>query len=250
MAIYIWSNEISWIYYWDTNWTPDPTRTLLYLKFNNNLNDDSWNNVSVTWAWIGYGTIGNNHYVEMTGTASWTYIKPTATVWNVIGTWDFAISFWINPVASTYSGNWQWALVFWDWNDNTTNRPWIYIQFHYYNTSSSKNKVAFRLPSTSYNRDYYLTTSATELDWTWHHIVMTRSGSTVNCYLDGWVDSVSFSSSSNINADNFFILNRSTYSWHAWTTTWAKMSEVIYEKVYWTAEEVQQYYNNTKSNYI
>lgn len=246
MAICIWSNEISWIYYWDTNWTPDPTRTLLYLKFNNNLNDDSWNNVSVTWAWIWYGTIGNNHYVEMTSSGSGCSITPPPSIANVIWTWDYTVSFWIYSVPSTYYSTWEWAMAFGVWYDWANPRPWIYLFIHQKINSGTDKINAMEAELV----DHPFTTSASTLNNSWHNIVITRDSWVVKGYLDGVQEMSATQTRSFNNCDTFFILNRSNFSWQQWKQTWAKMSEVIFEKVKRTSDDVNSYYNNTKSNYI
>ena len=239
-------------------WKPDPNRTLLYLKFDSNTNDSSWNNVSVSSAGVWYWTIWNKKYVEMTWTSSTTYIKPEQTLENQIGPWDFTVSFFIKPVSTnSWTTNGNWALPFWFWYDQSQPYEWIQIQFNYYGIAYSSpsipaisNKVIIRTWSLNYSKPYIVfDTNFSDLVWSWHHILVTRINWVVYCYLDWWVEKKTFNYNGSFNCNRFYILNRDNYTWQAWSSAWARMSEVIFEKVWWTQQEVSNYYNQIKSNY-
>ena len=218
-----------------SGWQPDPTRTILYLKFNNNLDDSSGNWVVVSWAWLGYWTTGNNHYAEMTGSWSQTYITPPISLWNQIWTGDFCVSLWGYPVTTT-----RWASCFFmAWNQNWwVPRPWIYINYG----------VDDGYPAMRLHTDEWKFTSNMPANQ-WMHMCFTRINWVVSWYINSqslW----SFNSTRNITGvDNFFILNRNTDSYQQRSQAWARVSEVIFEKAGWDNNDVSKYYNQTKSNY-
>lgn len=232
----LWEHELKNAYIGEyKEWKPW-ANTLLYLKFENNLNDSSWNNVSVSWAWISYGTIWDKYYVERTGSWDGTYIQPTASIWNVIGTWDFCVSFYGYPIPNTSTTYW-WSCFFMNWYDGSNPFPWIYIEYWTgtWYPRMWTNVENYDNPSLSANQ--------------WHHFCMTRRSGTIYCYIDGELKWTVASTRNLNNMDKFFLLNRSSFNWHARPTTWARMSEVIYEKQWWEETEIQTYYNQTKANY-
>lgn len=206
--------------------------TLLYLKFNNNLNDDSGNNVSVTGAWIWYGAIWDNHYAEMTGAWSWTYITPPASLWSQIWTWDFAVSMWFYPVTTSRWG----SCLFMCWNQAVWTYVWIHMN---YGNDTGKP----RFSTTESNIDVNMPANQRM------YVCFTRVNWVASWYIN-WELKGAYNSTINItNTDNFFILNRNTDQYQQWSQAWAKVSEAIFEKRWWTAADVVNYYNNTKANY-
>jgi len=232
--IYIGTNQVR-----PPTWKPDASRTLLYMKFNNNLNDDSGNNHTVTGTWFGYGVIGNNHYVEKTSTSSsWTYINPSpASMNSAIGSGDFTVSlFFFNKTHNSA------AMLFWNWKNSRSPYHWIYI------LAGGDEDISMYTTNNDFHHNSQMIASFEN----WHHLVFTRISWVCYRYID-WKLIDSFSNSVNFNTsqwDTFFLLNRSTYSWHSWgDITWWKISEVIYEKIWWTDQEIQYYFNQAKWNY-
>lgn len=229
--IYIGTNQVRPPYKRE----PDATRTMLYLKFENNTNDSSGNNVSVSSAWVGYGTVGNLHYVERTWSASWTYIKPTQTLLQAIWTWDFAVSFRIYWVSKGSSPTW----VFVNEYDSSSPRKWLYCYADGTNIGSAIDGNFSNLILTPYSLR------------TWTHYVSTRVSGVNYLYLNGelkWTNT-NTQDLSNPWVNKFVILNRNDYTAQAWGEAWARMSEVICEKVWWSADQVSKYYNSTKDNF-
>ena len=237
--IYIWANKVRpvtpapW-------WQPDPSRTLLYLKFNNNLNDDSGNNRTVTGNWFGYWVIGNNYYVEKTATSySSTYINPSPASMNtVIGSGDFTVSlFFFNKTHTSSS-----PMLFWEWQNSNPPFHWIYIL-------ANGDETIWMYTT---NNDFHANPQMVASFESWHHLVFTRISWVCYRYID-WAFIDSYSNSIDFNTypwDTFFLLNRSTYSWHSWANvTWWKISEVIFEKVWWSNDEVATYFSQQKANY-
>lgn len=242
--IFVGDTSISKVFLWDTQvrpsytpwpWQPDPTRTMLYLKFNNNLADSSGNWVVVSWAWISYWTIGDNHYAEMTGGWSQTYITPPVSVWNQIWMGDFCVSLRWYPVTTT-----RWSSCFFmAWNQGWwAPRPWIFINYG----------ADDGYPAMRFHTDEWKFTSNMPANQ-WIHMCFTRVSWEVSWYIN-WQLLWSFISNRNISGiDNFFILNRNTDSYQQRSQMWAKVSEVILEKAGRSNDDVSNYYDQTKSNY-
>lgn len=220
--------------------TPDTSRTLLYLKFENNLNDSSGNGVTSTSQWISFWQLTTWYkywYAYISANSNYdAKLQPAVSTGRAIGTWDFTISFWwYAPTFSNYGG-----MFFGNWYDGSTPRPWpkiIYSWDDYISTETDANTYSNNSYSTSKN--------------TWYHYCLTRRSWTATFYLN-WTSKRSFSSSASLaNVDTFWLLQRPTWNdWTSWNgSTWARMSEVIYEKVWRTASEVSTYYEATKSTF-
>lgn len=216
-------------------WEPDASRTLLYLKLENNVNDSSWNNVSVSSSGISYSTAGDKYYAELTSTTG--YIRPTATLAQQIWTWDFTVSFFMYLVSNS---TWEASWMFWDWYDSWSPRPWICIRYNV------EGKISWMDDGNGTNQ-FSIACSQN----TWHYQTYVRKNWVCYCYLDGayvWQHNHTINLA-NPWVNKFYILNRSDYSPQRWTSTWARISEVIFENVAWSANDVQNYYNSIKSNY-
>ncbi len=231
-------------------WTPDASRTMLYLKFENNLTDSSWNNQSVSWAWIWYWTIGNKYYVERTWSASWTYIEPPQTLMQSIGSWDFTVSFWLWWVNSS---SWVWLFV--NEYDSTSPWYWLYIRCYWnYEWDTTKNVINFwncgRFGSEAPSDNVFFNSWPID-KYSWNYVTCVRRDWIIYWYVNWqeiWHETLT-RSFANPWVSKFKILNRNDYTAQAWAEAWARMSEVILEKVWWSAEKCVWYFNSTKSNY-
>lgn len=215
---------------------PDASRTLLYLKLENNVTDSSWNNVSVSSSWISYSTAGDKYYAELTSTSG--YIKPTATLAQQIGTWDYTVSCYFTAVNQYNKSEASW--IFWDWYDSWSPRPWICVRY------SRGGEIWWK--ENGSGGTSFLTACSQN---TWHYQAYVRKNWVCYCYLDGvyvWQHSNSVNLASPW-VNKFYILNRSDYSAQRWASTWPRISEVIFENVAWTQQQVTDYYNLTKWNY-
>jgi len=235
--------KLTWMYIWTNKvrpsvtppWQPDASRTLLYLQLNNNVDDSSWNSVSVSSSEINYGTAWNNHYAQLTST-SWS-IQPTATIWQQIGTWDFTVSFFFYGVDTSW-GDMAW--LFGNWDNSNNPRPWICIRFGW----GDGNYILWA-DDWNWNHQYYMLCPINM----WHHQVYIRKNGVCSCYLDwqyvwGHTSTIDLASPW-VNV--FYILNRDLTQ--SWRNTWARISEVIFEKVAWTEDDITWYFNYQKWNY-
>lgn len=226
---------INLIYNAPRSWKPNASRTLLYLKFNNNLNDDSGNSASVSGAWLWYWTVWEKHYAEMTVAWSWTYITPSTSLWNQIWTGDFTVSLWGYPVTTT---RWE-SCFFMAWYQNWWSPyPWLWI---WYGTD-------YGYPYMWFNTTEWSITANMPANQRMH-MCFTRVNWVVSWYINGEKKGTYNSTRNITNIDNFYILNRSTNSYQQRSQTWARVSEVIFEKVWWSDEDVTKYVNSVKVNY-
>lgn len=246
MTIYEHTLKNDYIWEYTYNWTPDASRTMLYLKFENNLTDSSWNNQSVSWAWIGYWTTGNKYYVERTGTASWTYINPPQTLMQGIWSWDFTVSFFLRWV------NWWWDATWIFVNEYDSSSPWYGFYIRWFSWTGEPTWLGFVNTGWGSPSDVVGISSWNILyRRTWYHVCCTRISWVVYLYIN-WQEvwhATMTRSFANPWVSKFRILNRNDYTSQAWGEAWTRMSEVILEKVWWTAEQVLWYYNWIKSNY-
>ena len=235
-------NMIYWATWWGGGgWTPDATRTIFYYDFedsNNRLKDSSGNNNNATWTTaITYTTVGTQTVVE----ATW---KPNGVSinWNCgssIGTWDFTISFRVYPKA------WNLAYIF---NMSDSNYVfWPQVWFDDVNTLWQWKKRVYNL---KWGEERHSWSATAGYYNSWHHIVFTRSSWSVVVYLDNnidatWTDTTtSFPSSWWIG----FLLGRTNSSWQCFNS-WAMGDKYILENVAWSAQNVSDYFNQTKWDY-
>lgn len=244
MTKYIDKYYLNWTEYkikfwWWGWWTPDPSRTIFYYDFEDSsdrLKDTSWNNNNATWSgditytevWWQYVALANPYGRIIVNTA----------VWGSIWTWDFAISFWMYFI----SPGWTTPMIFWiSSNDYPYAWPNIFFDVGW--------KILYRMNAT--DQQYWTASTSSLYSW-WHHIVMTRNNWEVICYCDGnvdasWTDTIStFPTQTN---QTWWIIGRASWSWQHWNNAWAMWDKFILEKVWWSATDVTNYYNSTKSIY-
>lgn len=215
--IYQWSNLVR------PKWKPW-SNTIAYYKFDWNLNDSSGNNRNLSWGNV------------------WTFW--TASWW-----WTYAIfnqSAYINKLDSIpFNSNWYTVSMWYNYNQNTTSQR---IAMDYANGNTYFPRLRQDSDGKTYiwvswfNTDYILNSV-----WAWHNIVITVVGNSITLYID-WI-SVKTGTSSSINTNYSLILGRD-YN-QTWTTYTSRnyLGETILESVWWSAQEIADYYNLTKSNY-
>lgn len=224
--------------------------TIAYYDFEQNLDDSSGNGYNATGTNIWYEQVWWQYVI--TNTATKPNINIPASIWAIIGAGDFAVSFWLYPVnpwsTSTQRGNKNCIpMIFGIRNDNSSPRTWPNIFYDPLWHDWQWSKFIFR---TSGNNATYLWNNVSSLYNSRHHIVMTRINGTVYCYLDAsllwtftWTDDFS-------SATEWRIFSRGETNWQQFfSNTWAKADKYIIEKAWWTAQEVADYYNQTKSTY-
>ena len=219
-------------------WTPN-ANTIAYRPLESNANDIVWGYNWTNVSWISYDTL-----------ASWKKVaKATTTTANIAISWaildriwsnDFTISCWVYltwvntmwyNITSLFlviknSSPYPWPQIFLSNNSNWWS--WIYFAPQWVSWVSS---------NTSYDNVINR----------WINIVYTRSSWVCKWYINAVQETTQ---NSNIS-----------YSWWTWwflfarwdsnqqLLTWSMGSEYILELKWWTAQEILNYYNKTKSNY-
>lgn len=215
-------------------YTPN-ANTLLYLPFNWDLSNSQWK--SITWTWISYESTGINKSVNLTSTSgsiTWPW-NLMSSVW----TGDYAVSLRVKPT------NWGNPLVFGNWYEGWT-YPWVWLYFIFWTAFSVTNKV---LASFEGSNKIASTMDATTLVWSWHNIVVTRRSWINYLYIDNVLQWQISWWTSLANSNYLIILNR-WGTWQSWTNTWALMDELVVEKAWWSVNDISNYYNLTKSNFL
>ena len=201
--------------------------TLCYYPFDTDYSDQSWNGYNLTnrWATTIWTKWGVDCAVFIKDSNSWLYT--TSVPFNTIST-SMTFNFWMYvDQFNTGENN-----VFWIWNANAGGCIILwYLQ-----------------PINIWHRWYNdIATSTTSTLSTWQNMVVTQDSSWTKIYLD-WnqIGSSSYYATLSGNQFNVWYFNGSSalnrkYIW------W--MSNLILESKTWTAQEVADYYNQTKSLY-
>ena len=206
-------------------WWKPWANTIAYYKFDWNLNDSSGNNHN-----LGSALYGTFNYTTTTQWAKYVYCSSAA---------------YPSPISLPYK------------SDGYTINMW-------WKGQTGSNVILDFQPATSgvnyWNRIIYK--SATSLSYvisrsdvtvpdltTWKNICIVNSSNVSYLYINN-----SLITSQNLNSYNmnipYFWFNRAGYAWSPQNTSWAmSMSELIIEDKARTAQEIADYYNQTKSNY-
>ena len=251
MNVYLYQNNtekiLKNIYIGEYGWKPGEN-TLFYYEFENNFNDSSgkWNNITTT-SWVWYTTQWWQYVANLTDGTGYIRIP---SIQNSIGTWDFTVSFRLYPKQPWYYSWNSYPMIFWMTVDISP-YPWPNIFFDPFSVNWLWDKVIWRTASN--NQTGGSKTASSLYNW-WHHFVMTRNSWTVACYID-WQQDVIWNS----DTISFPTTNEYAYMWFAlfayngnrqsWRNTWVMWDKLILESKWWSAQEVSDYYNQTKSNY-
>lgn len=220
--------------YVEPGWQPDPNRTIFYFDFENNLNDSSWNNVQIIASGnITYEAVWWQSVIKST----WNnpYLQLPTTIGNNLT--DFTVSFWLYPIIWTWQ---NYVMLFWDYAYNWSD--WVWPHVFYYDDGHFTVRVNNRNEQNVWN----LTQNV------WQHIVFTRSSWTCTAYLNWQQTWSSFTDTTQWDLttgqySDFYIFSRNGSQ--NWKWSWQKWDKYIFENVGWSAQEVQDYFNQTKSLY-
>lgn len=233
--MYIWSTEISNLYIgqYPSGWEPWEN-TVAYYPLNWDINDYSWNNrnLSVEFGTVSYTTLSSWIQVfspRWTGITSWgTWLSYSDSVWDF--TWDFTINFFVK-LLQTYNNYMSFV----------TNRH-LYT-YRWMNSIDSSNEFFFHWEP-QYKSWWIIDTNV------WHNICCTVISGTYYIYVD---NTLKKSGSYTYWIGTPWRLN--IWFWYTWAggqnrepLNW-DISNVIIEDKWWTAQEVSDYYNLTKSLY-
>lgn len=227
MGIKIWGTDISKMYVWvDVSWWQPWANTLAYYPLESDANDYSWNNNN----WTNYGvTFSNVWGVDCAVFTSSSTKILLPWLWSFT---NLTMSAWFKTTAS-YSGS--TILMLAPSSDDK-------------NIDLSINNWTARL--SRYTWYSYNITDGTVNNWVWHNMIGTYTSTWwTKLYVD-WVYIGSDSTNTQVKSDNWY----SAIWWHPWGYSWAtfdwNISNVIIETVEWTAQEVSDYFDLTKGDYL
>ena len=221
----------------NSGWQPW-VNTLAYWRFNNDLTDEM-GNMTASWSYVSYWTIGTNHYVQNTSSGfNWAI----AVTWDwlaEIGSWDWAVSMYV--YVPTTSSTRQ-PYLFGEWYDGASPRPWITVRY-FWNTRKFHVETADWVKastSSAYSQEARYNVVATRVSWTVYLYVNWELAITPYTYTYDY---------STGSSHTFFLMNRTWWIEWTWGVSGARLSEVIYEKQGWSSQNVIAYFNQTKSIY-
>lgn len=228
---------INLVYEWYWEWKPN-ANTVLYYSFNEDtattVYDNSWH--SYNWTRAGSNWVYSNLTVGKYTVFSWQTNQiiniPTSFTYP---TTNYTFSFWVkyNTNSPSYA---RW--IFSKWSGNNGTGSYLLIQEYQW-------KIRADIPYVV--GDIFICNTVLNDD-TWHHIAMVKDGTSWYTYADKTLV--------NTNTWNYNIDGTNTTSWIIWknqASYWQQflwwLDEFIIESKARTAQEVSDYYNQTKSNY-
>jgi hypothetical protein len=150
--------------------TPTPiTAPIVWYKFDGNTNDSSGNGKNATAQGSPtYVTGKNGQAINIAGGSQ--YVSVPASIMN--GLHDFSIAAWVNVTS-----NGTWARVF-DFGSNTTSYMFLAPQ-------SGSGAIRYAITTSGNGSEQQINGSSALSTGTWHHVVVTLSGTTGTLYVDG-----------------------------------------------------------------
>lgn len=231
--IYVWSNEVSAVFVWDTQVRPSGWKpwanTIAYRPLENDTNDATWTFTTSTSTWITYTTVW-----WVTSAHGARNCEVIVTPWNIITTslTGQTISLWYYVATQTTSYR-RYLVTF---SSKWYNCSWVCLK---------DGKIQY-----SEGVSWYWTSSIIANAWT--NVIITWDSNARKMYIN-WtlVYTWSWSSSPRWNRPNNY--DNVQYIMSPWANynesiEW-NMKDLIFEKVARTAQEISDYYNQTKSKY-
>ena len=190
--------------------------------------DQSWNNLNGTVSWTI--TFWTNLWVDCASFNWWSnyIVVPYNSRMN---TNTFTLSVWLTK---SNASDWnKWAISRWNFN----NHWWDFALCNYVNTNGGTFMI----------NDGH-SSAFTMFDWTnkWVNVILTYNWSVGEAYVNSnkvLTYNKTFDMSSLTTRFNIWWYYNSNYCWQ-WN-----ISEIIRENKIWTAQEISDYYNQTKWNY-
>ena len=224
--IYQWTNLVRPV------WKPW-ANTVAYYPLDTDFNDYSWN-------WWNMTTKAGSPSITTLNGVKCCYFNGSSD----IGNNDFHSS----SIWTTFTVCW-WVNLIWDEMAFLTNvyQPW----YTWFAVNQQTSWLLFQLnkgssPNTSikYDNSYQKNT--------WIFSCVTYSNNTAKVYVN-WVlgitsNSVPYATDSNWYTRIWWFNNRTSWTWERWFSN-GYVSNLIIENKIWTASEVSNYYNQTKSKY-
>ena len=208
-------------------WWQPWVNTIAYypLDSTNTVNDMSGNSHTLTNNWATFWTY---QWVDC-----WAFLNDTNAYASIntlpLGDSDRTLSAWVY-IVDVYSSQWDF---FWygtesNWKDSSLNQ----IQ-------SGFNWIGFRRRIND-----AVDTSWIIFTWAWHHMVWVKNSSGMYFYYDWNLLASSIGTTMSTEAYTLYL-----GKWVVWTDVSVYLSNAIVEDKAWTAQEISDYYNQTKSLY-
>ena len=218
--IYQWTNLVRPV------WKPNANTLAYYpLTSSTTTSDMSWNSKTMT----------NNRNVQF-----WTYAGVNCWYFSWGSSWGYLSRSW-----SLWTGNSKYNFSCWFYKTTTWDCAFFSIGYPTGNQWNLCYVETWKFVIGWWNNGVGTDVSCPVNSW--HHLVQNFDGTTQRLYLD-WVQVASNTPSPNIT-NNLTCIGISVNTSSTRPMYWY-LSEVIFESVNWTAEEVKDYYNWTKAKYI
>ena len=220
-------NMIYWATWWGGWWQPW-ANTLFYLPLTSNANDTSWNGRNGTTANVTFSSNWAYCIWDLSAWNNGTITTATFTMWTT-----YTINLWVKA-EQTLSWNRQIDLQRrWSW-------PARYVLFY-----ANTNWFTCILWNGS-NQNWNSITASFSMWTTWHNVCLTRSWSNVYIYADGtlltswnWTYAVD---------PTYFNIGNDPWSDAEYTAS-SYIKDYIMENQVRSAQDIADYYNQTKWNY-
>ena len=194
--------------------------TVAYYPIETNVNDYSWNSKNMTnngvafgtYAWVQCWYFDNNSYASR----SWSLFT-----WNP----TFTVSIWMNNISR------NWWEVPWSFGSNLSTNSFLY-----WISDSRKLNIWWY----SNDRDTWYTINTN----TWYNVIFAYNPSWWDVYVN-WSKVYTWTWSPTI-WNNTTRISGDQWNWQNW---YWYLSKLIFEDRKWTATDVTNYYNATKSTY-
>ena len=221
----IWVNWVEKQIY-PAGWKPW-SNTVAYYKFDWNLNDSSWNSRNLSMA-------------------TWSFTYWTESWW-----WKYVLtnkSAYSNTISMPLSANWTVSFYACSPQSVTNDYSCTFFDFQWQNW--------WWIQLRPENPNWIITfwsTSASNPIWNWDYYTVTSSNSATKTVYKNWVNIGTYQGSEATTSNLMFRLNSVMYRWDGRNyekhSTIIKLWELIVEWTTRTTQEIQDYYNQTKSNY-
>ena len=223
---YYLNGEMYGIKFGGWGWQPW-ANTLLYCNFNGNYDDTQWNTVTQSYTPPTYSTTAQGEqYISVIW--QWGSNNTLLTINPLTGlswTWDYTVSCWVNPTDNGYLKviRWYWMTM--------SNGTGLIISWN--------NEVTIFIYAWDINTGITITPDV------WNNIIFTHTNWTHNIYLN-WVLVDTRNLNFVFNNNRLWILGDPN-NW--WNGLYGWLDEFIVEDRERTAQEISDYYNQTKSLY-
>ena len=209
-------------------WKPN-SNTIAYFPLKEDVLDHSWNWNNASW--------NPNSFTGGVANYSW---NSTTLPTSLVSSWTITVNVWFNDLrTSNFSKNISFI------GQHTTQNYWFCMRANSY-YGSDYNIWTYQSSWSGYATAYYVITEASSTPRTWwHNMVSMRDGSKIYMYLDG--QSIWEAAYSWLSSNTFYMGYDHGYDWWAWT---GRLSELIFENKIRTAQEIKDYYHQTKAKYL